>query len=70
MDFFKNNPGIVGQVARVIFEYLGFIESDDMPDEDHPAYQYAYAIVDSVVRASLLIAIFIVEMKVAQFLGF
>ena len=70
MDFFKNNPGIGGQVMRVIFEYLGFIEPDGMPEEGHPAYQYAHAIMESVVRAFLLIAILIVEVKVVQLLGF
>jgi hypothetical protein len=70
MDFFRENPGIGGQVARVIFEYLGFIEPDDMPEEGHPAYEIAHAIMATVGRASLLVAVLIVENTVARFFGF
>jgi hypothetical protein len=70
MDFFRENPGIGGQVARVIFEYLGFIEPRDLPEEGHPAYEYAHAIIATAGRAFLVVAVLIVEHQVVQFLGF
>jgi len=70
MDFFRENPGIGGQVARVIFEYLGFIESNGVPGEDHPAYEIAHAIIANAGRAVLVVAVLIVEHQVVQFLGF
>jgi hypothetical protein len=70
MDFFKQNPGIGGQVMRVIFEYLGFIEPHGMPEEGHPAYRYAHAIMATAGRLMLLIVVVLVELAVARFLGF
>jgi len=70
MDFFKNNPGIGGQVMRVIFEHLGFIEPHGMPEEGHPAYQYAHAIMATAGRTFLLVTVLVIEHKVAQFFGF
>jgi hypothetical protein len=70
MDFFKNNPGIGGQVMRVIFEYLGFIEPHGVPEEGHPAYRYAHAIMATAGRLMLLIVVVLLELAVARFLGF
>ena len=70
MDFFRENPGIGGQVARVIFEYLGFIESNGVPGEDHPAYEIAHAIIANAGRAVLVVTVLIVEHQVVQFFGF
>ena len=70
MDFFKNNPGIAGKVMRIILEYLGFIEATGMPDDGDPAYRYAHAIVESAGRVMLMIVVILLEVKLAQFLGF
>ena len=70
MDFFRENPGIGGQVARVIFEYLGFVEPNGLPEEGHPAYQYAHAIMATVGRAFLVVTVLILEHTVAKFFGF
>ena len=66
MDFFKKDPEIVGKVMRVIFEYLGFIESEGMPEEGDPAYGYAHAIMHTVGRVGLAVLVIAAEITVAQ----
>ena len=66
MDFFKNNPEIVGKVMRVILEYLGFIEPEGLPDEGDPAYRYAHAILENVGRGGLVVLVIAGEITLAQ----
>ena len=69
MDFFKRDPEIVGKVMRVIFEYLGFIESEGMPEEGDAAYDYAHAIMNTVGRAGLAVLVISAEITVTRLLG-
>ena len=69
MDFFNKDPEIVGKVMRVIFEYLGFIESEGMPEEDDPAYAYAHTIMHTVGRVGLAVLVIAAEITVTRLLG-
>ena len=66
MDFFNKDPEIVGKVMRVICEFLGFIESEGMPEEGDPAYDYAHAIMENVGRVGLFVLVIAGEITVAQ----
>jgi hypothetical protein len=70
VDFFKQNPGIVGQVMRIILEYLGIIEDNAHIDKDDPVRQYAMVVMATIGRAFLMVLIVIVEIKVANYFGF
>lgn len=67
MNFFRENPEFLKNLAVIGCEYLGFIEVVDSRFDDE-TYRKAHALLDSIGRTFMMLMIIVIEMKLAEFI--